>query len=43
MVYQFDLRSCDAGVTGKGDRANEMPISCKHTFARLLFILRKEF
>jgi len=43
MVYQFDLRNCDAGVTEKEDRANELSITCKHTFPGLLFILRKEF
>ena len=43
IVYQFDLPNCDAGVTGKEDWANEMSITCKHTFPCLLFILTKEF
>jgi hypothetical protein len=35
MVYQFDVRDCDARVTEKEDRANEISVTCKPT-ARFL-------
>jgi hypothetical protein len=42
-VYRFDLCDCDASVTVKEGRANEISITCEHSFPRSLFILRKDF